>query len=157
MSEDQTQTSDDEAVAAAAALADQSPSPAEKAKAERAAAKAAKAAGPAVLTKTNSSGKVYVGCRHPHGVVLQVGDVSVTLKGMNSATIIGGHGVTEVAEDFWEAWRAAHSDWPMVVNGVVFAQGKVADLAEEAKDLADEKTGFERLDPTALGVEKAQV
>lgn len=115
----------------------------------------AKAETAAVLAKTNSSSRIYVGCRLPHGITLTVGATSVVLKGLNSAVIVGTYGLTEVDEDFWSEWLKTHSDWPMVVNGLVFAQSKIEDLHSEAEELKDEVTSFDRLDPTSNGVEPA--
>lgn len=142
---DQAVAADAALTAAAEALAS---APADKSR------RSAKSA--AIVAKTNSSSKVYVGCRHPHGIILTVGDTSVELKGMNSAVIAGTYGLTQVDEEFWAAWLKSHSDWPMVVNGMIFAQAKVADLQAEAEEVADEKTGFEALSQNSGGVEPSK-
>jgi hypothetical protein len=90
--------------------------------------------------------RVTVGCKLPHGLTLMVGDKEVKVRGANTTTIIGGFGLTEIDEDFWNTWAQEHADWPMVKNGLIFAQAKRKDAEAEAKELKGEKTGLERLE-----------
>lgn len=90
---------------------------------------------------------VTVGCKLPNGLIIEVTDKKVTLNGANSSELIGGHGLTEVDKDLWEAWYAVNKELTFVKNGFVFANGKEVDAKAQAKDRSKNKTGFEGLDP----------
>lgn len=103
--------------------------------------------------------KVIIGCRLPHGLVLQHKGVKVTLDGMNKSQIIGAnHITTEVDADFWEAWKAEHTKGkgfqPLKTNAI-FEAGGVREAQDKAKELTKEKTGFERLAKDAPGIKPA--
>lgn len=101
------------------------------------------------------SKKVTIGCRLPHGLVLEVKGVSVTLKGKNSKVIpsVGIYvpeqdfATTEVDADFWEAWFTQHSTFPAVLSGAIFIAKDAASAESIAKELRNEPTGMEQLDP----------
>lgn len=91
-----------------------------------------------------------VACKLPNGLVLELGDKRVILKGSNSSLIIGGHGITEgVDADFFNAWLAAHQDLAFVQEGFLFAHEKANNTAAQAKERADVETGLEPMDPDA--------
>ncbi|SEF31360.1 hypothetical protein ABL840_09155 [Variovorax sp. NFACC27] len=93
---------------------------------------------------------VVVGCKLPNGIILEKDDKRVVLRGANSATIVGGHGITEnVDKEFFDAWMASNKNLDFVRNGFVFAHEKAQSTTAEAKDRQDEKTGLEPLEPKA--------
>lgn len=93
---------------------------------------------------------VTVGCKLPNGLIIEVADKKAILNGLNHSVIIGGHGLTEVDKDLWDAWYAANKELVFVKNGFVFANAKEADAKAQAKDRENNKTGFEGLDPKAV-------
>lgn len=102
---------------------------------------------------------LVIGCKLPHGLVIEhPSDPSktVVLAGLNKALVIGAtHATTEVDDEFWQAWKAAHKDFPALRSGAIFEAKSTADAAAQAKELADEKTGFEPMPQNAMGVEVA--
>jgi len=107
---------------------------------------------------------VTIGCRLPHGIILDHPldpTKKVELKGKNGAMIIGAeHGTTEVDGEFWETWKTVHKNFPALTSGAIFEAKNVADAASIAKELKDEKTGFEPMrtdgkDERASGVKTA--
>lgn len=128
-------------------------------KAERAAKKEAEK-----LTRSMQNDRVSIprntitiGCKLPQGIVLKLDDYpeTVTLKGRN-ADMKGGlgirlldYGVTEVEEEFWEKWKSQYSNFQPFKNKAIFE-------ADEAEELANEKTGLEPLDPNSRGVESVK-
>lgn len=100
------------------------------------------------------SKKVLIGCRLPHGLVLEYRGVSVTLKGKNSRVVAGLYvpeqdfATTEVDADFWEAWLKEHSTFPAVTSNSIFVANDSSSADAVAKELRAESTGFEQLDPT---------
>lgn len=93
------------------------------------------------------SDTVVVGCKLPNGLLAQVEKTKIVFNGLNSSKISGGHGLTTVPADFWNAWLEMNSGLAMVRNGFVFAHEKAADTKAEAKEKSGEKTGLESLDP----------
>ena len=94
---------------------------------------------------------VSVGCKLPNGIILELGEKKVVLKGLNSSELIGGHGITEgVDKEFMDAWLLAHKHLKFVKEGFIFCHENAKNLAAEAKDRRKEKTGLEPLDQTAL-------
>lgn len=96
---------------------------------------------------------VTVGCKMPNGLICEMGKAGaenykrVVLNGMNSTKIVGGYGMTEVDGEFMAAWLKKNAWLPAVKNGMVFVQGEAADAHAQALDTADNRSGFERLDP----------
>ena len=105
-----------------------------------------------------------VGCRLPHGIIIEHGGVSVTLKGQNSNRIVGtdgnavngSYGVTQVDADFFGAWLAANAGFSAVLSGAIFADEKLGELEAKGKEASKRKTGFEPMeqngDSRAAGV-----
>ena len=93
---------------------------------------------------------VTVGCKLPNGIILELGNKSVAIKGSNSSVLIGGHGITEnVDKEFFEAWLAKNTGLQFVKAELIFAHEKPASTAAQAKERAKEKTGLEPLSPEA--------
>lgn len=95
-------------------------------------------------TAPSSANTVTVGCKLPHGLVLELGGNEITVKGANSSAIVGGFGLTEgVPADFFDAWMAKNKDMALVKNELIFAQAKTSEAQAEAKDKAANKSGLE--------------
>lgn len=93
---------------------------------------------------------VTVGCKLPHGLILEVGKVQVAINGENKAVIAGGHGVTEgVDKEFWDAWVAAHPNYKPLTSGLIFAHEDKKDAIAQVKERKGQKHGLERLNPEA--------
>lgn len=100
--------------------------------------------------------KVWVACKLPHGIILELpksdnpddGIETVTLNGLNKVRIVGAtYGITKVDQQFWERWIKANPKYPAVQSGAIFmhkSEDSVEAIAEEYKE---RKTGFERIDP----------
>jgi len=128
---------------------------------------------------------VTVCCKLPSGLVLELDELrrevpaggskeidvwrptgkTVRICGSNAShpdssfpgRVIGGYGLTEVPEDFWDAWLAQHKGYPPLLNGSLFAQPTPDRATSQAKDQAKVKTGMEPMDPDrpAPGVTRA--
>lgn len=98
---------------------------------------------------------IKIGCTLPHGLVLEVKGTFVTLAGANQNTqttrIIGTHGMTDVDQAFWDAWKKENFENAAFKNGFIFEAKTEADIKAKTKDI--EKNGFEQLDPDSHGVE----
>ena len=109
---------------------------------------------------------VRVGCKLPSGIEIHLpakkGEELKVVRLNGFATkrgiavphqIVGGYGMTDVDESFWQAWEKAAraAKFPPLVNGLIFAEedAKVADL--EALDKSSLRSGLEPLDPTKPG------
>ena len=101
---------------------------------------------------------VQVGCKLPNGMILELGKpgdqnyTRVVLNGSNRARIAvsdtaGGYGITEVDENFWNAWRKKHGWLPAVKGEHVFAVGDVASAQAKALENSSIITGLEPMDP----------
>ena len=127
----------------------------------------------ATLTERPTTDVIYVGCKLPNGLVLELigsghdwkpaptGE-RLVLKGANNVRepgLLGSQGqhpysLTAVNRSFWEQWLKANQHMPFVKNGQVFAvpeTGSSAAAKKSAKDMAKErmpiKTGLEALNP----------
>lgn len=99
------------------------------------------------LTRRKASGDVvYVGCKLPNGLLLQVGNEAVELAGANASEIVGGYGVTPVSRDFWDAWAAEHRSYEPLKNDLIFVQDKELDARAQAKEQKEVK-GIEGVNP----------
>ena len=101
---------------------------------------------------------VTVGCKLPNGIIIEMGDIKVEIKGALKALVIGGHGITEnVNKEFFEAWMAKNKGLKFVQEGFIFACKTTAEAGDQAKDRQDEKTGLEPLPQDKLpeGIEAA--
>lgn len=111
---------------------------------------------------TNSTATVTIGCKLPHGLIL---DLTLPaqpprryrIKGRNSARIIGGYGITQgVPKSFWDEWLEKNRALSFVKAGLVFAEGNLASARDHAKDGDKLRTGLEPIDPNkpAAGITK---
>lgn len=123
---------------------------------------------------------VVVGCKLPHGIVLQACTMVETDEPMRdgSRRVMKAHRLPEtftvagnsypeggalrarieygfaltygVPRKLWEAWLKDNKDTPMVKNGLIFAHGSDRSTTAEAREKEKVRSGFERLDPTRL-------
>lgn len=97
--------------------------------------------------------KVIVGCKLPHGIVLENPldpAQKVTLNGLNKIEIIGAtHATTEVDAEFWDLWEKSNPDFAALKSGAIFVAKTAAEAKSIAKEYAKEKTGFDKLIPDA--------
>jgi hypothetical protein len=113
---------------------------------------------PRFLEKENNMAKVVIGCRLPNGLTIThpTTKAKVTLAGTFSSKIIGAtHATTLVEQEFWDTWKKAYSDYAPLKNGSIFEARSGTEAGEKAKDLEDEKTGFEPMARDAAGVKEA--
>ena len=95
-----------------------------------------------------SKDTVTIGCKIANGLFLQVDDKTVKINGFNTATVIGGHGLTEnVPADFWQAWLAKNKDRDITKNGLIFAHSNTKDTTAEAKEKRKTKSSTEPISP----------
>lgn len=92
---------------------------------------------------------VTVACKLPHGLIINLGDTTITLRGSNSQEAIGGYGFTLVRESFWNDWSAKFHDFQPVRLGLVYAMPKGRNARAEAQQRAGLKNGLEPLSPEA--------
>lgn len=162
--------------AAPAAAADKPLTAQQKAAATRAAKKAqGGVAAPAVHIEKTGSKTVWVACKLPRGLLIQlceetvidrptfggavkptkmfmrVGD-QVRLKGyavpmgkMPKYPIIGDFGLTEVDRKFWDTWLDQNRGLDLVKNGLVFAHGEQSSTAAYAQEHEKLRCGLEPL------------
>ena len=98
------------------------------------------------MARIETTNAVTVGCKLPHGLVLEVGGVEVKINGVNASLIVGGYGLTEgVDAAFFDAWMSANKHAAVVKNELIFAQSKTSEAQAEAKDKAANKSGLEGL------------
>jgi hypothetical protein len=104
-------------------------------------------------------GTVTVACRLPHGLHLELKDQKrVTIRGFSipyglpAMSISNGFALTPgVDADFFERWMTVNKDLDLVQRRLIFAHVKSSDAAAQAKEMADEKSGLEPLNPDAPG------
>ena len=117
------------------------------------------AAAPAATNVEVGSTRVVIGCKLPHGLILDHPldpSKKVELNGLNRTRIIGAtYATTEVDGEFWEQWKTVHKDFPALQSGAIFEAGNAAEAAAVAKELEGEKTGFEPMEQNADGVKAA--
>ena len=113
----------------------------------------------AATTVEVGSNSVTIGCKLPHGIVLDHPldpEKKVELRGKNKALIIGAdYGTTEVDGEFWETWKTVHKDFPALRSGAIFEAANASELTAVAAELEDETTGFEPMAQNAQGVAPA--
>lgn len=128
---------------------------------------------------------IYVGCKMPNGVVLnltsyevinkehglirRVGNEhpTVTLKGnaFKEGTpnlSIDGYVFTAVPKDFWDAWLASHADSSLIKDGFIKPAKSQNDTKAVAREFSDEPGQNERITENDkrvrnLGVAKFQM
>lgn len=98
---------------------------------------------------------VLVGCKLPHGIVLELGKpgedkyARVELAGQNTSHIAGGYGITRVSKVFMAEWmkRKENAKLSFVTKGYVFYHEQKESVESYFDSFASERTGLERLDP----------
>lgn len=115
---------------------------------------------------------VIVGCKLPQGLVLQVGDKRVRLRGSacyiqpnpkrkfqnpRPEDMVLADTVNLVDKDFWEKWKKqVGRDYAPIKSGAIYEAKTKADIAAMAVDLESVVSGFEKTDPDkAPGIVKA--
>lgn len=101
---------------------------------------------------------VLVGCKLPHGIVLEIGRPGddkysrVELAGANSSAIAGGYGITRVSAAFMKEWMANKSNAKLsfITKGFVFYHSQRESVESYFDGIKTERTGLERLDPSKL-------
>ena len=131
----------------------------------------------AAASRLNSSKVVWVGCKLPHGMRLQLFSrpverenlnsplsfqpppvkSEIVLKGANSlvndysirglSPLRHEFALTAVPKDFWDAWIAEHADHDALRNGFIFVVDRERDVKGAAAERVDERTGLEPLNP----------
>lgn len=101
--------------------------------------------------------KVTVGLKLAGDLELEVSGKKQVINGhaRNLIQVVGGHGLTEIDKDFWEAWFQANKDTKLVKGGFIFAQETNEKAKAEAKEKRANKSGTERL-KQGDGVETAE-
>ena len=103
------------------------------------------------------SGTIQVGCRLPHGIVLElppvVGGGTIALRGANRERIIGsGYGITEVDANKWAQFTTLNADFAPLKVGAIFDADDRPSLESVAAEVAKETTGFEALPQEGNGI-----
>ena len=114
---------------------------------------------------------VIVGCKLPNGLVLQVKDKRVTVRGSAhymqpnpkrkfvNPEVIYADSLTLVSKEFWEAWLAQMKEnfpggYAPLATGAIYANQTKDRAMGMAKDTEKEATGLEQNDPDKIpGVE----
>jgi hypothetical protein len=103
---------------------------------------------------------VIVGCKLPNGLILEVEDKRVCLRGSRIVSqpnqrkgyvapeVIYADSINLVNKEFWEAWTAkVGKNYKPLRSGAIYASSNKIEATAKAKESADEKTGFEGVDP----------
>lgn len=110
---------------------------------------------------------VTVGCKLPHGIHMDLQmpgkpKVRVTLKGNNSARVIGGYGITErVPKEHFDEWMKLNKNHAFITGNLIFGMSNTASAEAKAKEYAEHRHGMEPInsnDPASdprLGIKKA--
>jgi hypothetical protein len=110
---------------------------------------------------------VTVCCKLPHGLHLDLQQpgkpkVRITLKGHNSARVVGGYGITEqVPKEHFDEWMKQNRNHPAVTGNLIFAMNNTASAESKAREYAEHRHGMEPInssDPASdprLGIKKA--
>lgn len=112
--------------------------------------------------------KVIVGCKLPHGLILELGIEkgirteaykAVTLNGANSKGLVTAEGfaLTTVDKNFMDEWTRLHRTHPSLKAGLIFVASTVDAAQAESIDKRDVRTKLEALDPAKLSKDKTPV
>lgn len=111
-------------------------------------------------TPSRSAAHLIIGCKLPHGVLLEMGDREDD-EAYRSHRIIGvlhahpselfeGAAITRnIPTDFWEAWMKTHSKLSFVKREFIFASAALEDVQAWAFEQAKRVVGLEGVDPFA--------
>jgi len=109
---------------------------------------------------------VIVGCKLPNGLILQVGDKRVCLRGSaipkqpnaknaDSREFLYADSISLVDRVFWEAWVAqVGTDFRPLKSGAIYASNSKTDATSKAKETERLKTGFEGYQPRVDGLQE---
>lgn len=114
--------------------------------------------------------RVVIGCRLPHGIILTrpnpkdpLNPEKVKLVGIHSSKLIQRDGspaadfvTTEVDAEFWDAWKTAYHSFKPLQVGSIFEARNEQEAKIKAKEYSRQKTGFEPIDPSTMGVKTAE-
>lgn len=128
---------------------------------------------PNSTTQTETKKTVFVGCKLPHGLYLDLRDEqgniiarhklpgcsNFTLPNPNrkfmGAPTVHGDTLTEIPGAHWEAWLKKNKNHPAIRSGAIYAAANQADATARAKEHQGDNVGFDRLNPEKqLGVKK---
>lgn len=109
---------------------------------------------------------MIVGSKLPNGLVLKHPDkpeVTVLIRGKSAAPRMKPNGppmivsymTTEVDSEFWETWKAKHSNFAPLKSGAIFEAKSPENAKAMAKATEKLRTGFEPRNQTADGVKPA--
>ncbi|MBS1002169.1 hypothetical protein JK169_14395 [Acetobacter persici] len=90
---------------------------------------------------------VTIGCKLPNGLVLSLGEARHELAGTRASAVIGGYGLTPIPAEFWAAWSRTYAEYPLLKNGLIFAQTTLEKATGQAREQAALRTGTEPLNP----------
>lgn len=104
-----------------------------------------------VLENVLGGGQREVPVFHEQRQMVRLNGWSYPQKKGPRQELAGGYGLTPgVPKDFFDAWLEQNKDADYVRNNLVFAMGSTDSARDRAKDQAEVKSGFERLDPNNL-------
>lgn len=102
---------------------------------------------------------ILVCSRLPHSLLIDhpTSGQRVEIKGLNSTQLIVPYVSTSVDEDFYSAWKSSMgTDFAPLKSGALFVAKSEADALAFTREIAAEKTGFEKANPESKdGVEAA--
>ncbi|EUK19259.1 hypothetical protein [Commensalibacter papalotli (ex Servin-Garciduenas et al. 2014)] len=73
---------------------------------------------------------IVIGCRFPNGVVVNIGNNKILLRGINDmsdqdkAKQDKNVGFTKIARPVWNSFLKTHKNWPPLLNGSVFVMNR---------------------------------
>lgn len=100
------------------------------------------------------SKQVIYGCKLPHGITLKgPQDEDITINGLNTSLVQGGYGLTTVDASLSAflqmTYNAEGKELAPFKNNAIFFHTDLASVVDLGKELQDEKTGLEGLNPDA--------
>lgn len=102
---------------------------------------------------------IVIGCKLPNGIVLfHPMDRSkfVEIQGLNRSKVIGATYMTTLVDgDFWNDWKAVHTDFQPFTSQAIFEASGLREAEDKARELVGVKTGLEPLKKTDLNVTPA--
>lgn len=101
---------------------------------------------------------VCVACKLPNGIILELkGEERVKIAGPAvpwgaPPRDVGGYALTHnVDADFYARWEKVYKDWLPVKRGLIFSSPKSQDAEARAREMKNEKTGLEPINPDKPG------
>jgi hypothetical protein len=109
---------------------------------------------------------IVIGCRLPSGLVLDLPrpdgtTAKVVLNGQNSTQArspvillsTDDYGVTDVDQDFWDAWKLAYAGFEPLVKQIIFEAKSMNDAKAIHAEVKDELTGVEPMPQTVPSIQ----